>query len=162
MKNGKLEVMKDWRSSATIGFSPTPTLYKISWRGGSDEYVRCGADILLNGLQGDLVGEARCPVCGNTTRLVVAGRRIGGLEPRGAVLHVVEMPRDSGKIWIECESTHIFDKKSCFQNWISTYHGKKGDVYSIEDYHNKIVERKSASRQPPKYAPLRRGGGMVE
>ena len=162
MKNGELEEKKDRGNTVTVGFSLSPTLYKITWHGGNDEYVRCGADILLNGLQADLEGEAQCPVCGKKTQLVLSGGKIDGLEPRDAILHVVEVPTKSGRIWIECESTHIFDKAICLQSWISTYQGKKGLVTSLEHYNNKIVERESASRQPPKYAPQPRGGGTVK
>jgi len=31
-------------------------------------YVKCGADILINGLMTDLKAEAQCPSCGNITR----------------------------------------------------------------------------------------------
>jgi hypothetical protein len=139
-----LQENKPQSKPVTIGFSSTPTLYKLHWRRGGEEYVHCGADILLNGLQGDLEGEATCPVCKTKTQLAIAGRNIGGLEPRDAILHVVEMPTRSGRIWIECESTHIFDRKDCFQKWISGYSGKKGLVTSVEDYHRKLVERRSS------------------
>ena len=148
--------------SVTIGHSPTPTLYKITWHGGKDEFVHCGADILLNGLEADLTGEARCPVCGNKTQLVIASGKLDGLEPQDAILHVVEMPTKSGRIWIECESTHIFDKPACLHKWISTYSGKKGLVASVVDYHNELVARKeSRKRQPPTYAPLIGGGETI-
>jgi hypothetical protein len=136
---------------ATVGFSPTPTLYKLHWKGGNKEYVHCGADILLNGLQGDLEGEAQCPVCQNRTRLVITNGKIDRLNPRGAIVHVVEMPAKSGKIWIECESTHIFDKEECFRKWIAGYSGKKGLVASVEDYHNRLAERRSNRRRAPEY-----------
>ena len=136
---------------ATVGFSPTPTLYKLHWTGGHDEYVHCGADILLNGLEGDLEGEARCPICQNSTRLVIANGKIEGLDPRDAIIHVVEMPAKSGKIWIECESTHILDKKECFQNWIADYSGKNGLVASVADYHNRLIARRSNKQRPPQY-----------
>ncbi len=130
--------------SATVGPSVTPTLYRLHWRGGGEEYVHCGADILLNGLLCDLEGEATCPVCKTKTQLVIAGTSIGKLEPRDAILHVVETPTGSGRIWIECESTQIFDRKECFQKWISEYSGKKGVVTSVEDYHRMLVARRSS------------------
>src|SRR5690348_2728372 len=89
----------------TVGFSQTPTLYKLHWDGGNEEYVHCGADILLNGLEGNLEGEGRCPVCQNRTRLVIAKGKIDRLDPQDAVIHVVEMPTKTARIWIECEST---------------------------------------------------------
>jgi hypothetical protein len=136
---------------ATVGFSPAPTLYKLHWDGGNKEYVYCGADILLNGLEGDLEGEGQCPVCQNRTRLVIANGKIDELDPRDAIIHVVEMPTKSGKIWIECESTHIFDKEECFQKWIAGYSGKKGVVASVEDYHNRLTARRSNRRRAPEY-----------
>ena len=138
---------------ATVGFSPTHTLYKLRWDGGHEEYVHCGADILLNGLEGDLEGEAWCPVCQNRTRLVIASGKINGLEPRDAIIYVVEMPAKSGRIWIECESTHIFDKEECFQKWIAEYSGKKGLVASVVDYHKRLIARRSNRQKAPQYMP---------
>jgi len=128
---------------ATVGFSPTPTQYKLHWDRGNSEYVHCGADILLNGLEGDLEGEGQCPVCQNRTRLVIANGKIDDLNPRDAIIHVVEMPTKSGKIWIECESTHIFDKEGCFQKWIAGHSSKNGQVASVEDYHSRLTARRS-------------------
>jgi hypothetical protein len=136
---------------ATVGFSPTPTLCQLHWDEGNKEYVYCGADILLNGLEGDLEGEARCPVCQNRTRLVIANGKIDELDPRDAFIHVVELPTKSGKIWIECESTHIFDKEECFQKWIAGYSGKKGLVASVEDYHTRLTARRSNRQRAPEY-----------
>ncbi len=136
---------------ATVGFSPTPTQYKLHWDGGNSEYVHCGADILLNGLESDLEGEGQCPVCQNRTRLVIANGKIDELNPRDAIIHVVEMPTKSGRIWIECESTHIFDRKECIQKWIAGYSGKKGLVASVEDYHNRLTARRSNREKAPQY-----------
>jgi transcription elongation factor Elf1 len=141
------------KKSATVGFSPTPTLYKVHWDGGKEEYVHCGADILLNGLEGDLEGEAHCSVCGNRTQLVIADGKIDGLDPKDAMIHVVEMPTNSGRIWIECEATHIFDKQDCFQEWISKYKGKKGLVSSVDQYHDRLVARRSNKQKAPEYLP---------
>jgi alkylmercury lyase-like protein len=137
--------------SATVGLSPTPTLYKIHWDGGKEEYVHCGADILLNGLEGDLEGEAHCPVCGNLTQLVIADGKIDGLDPKDAMIHVVEMPTRSGRIWIECEATHIFDKQDCLQKWTSEYLGKKGLVASVEAYHDRLIARRRNRQKAPEY-----------
>jgi alkylmercury lyase-like protein len=106
---------------------------------------------LLNGLEADLEGGAQCPVCHNRTRLVIANGKIDRLDPRDAVIHVVEMPGKSGRIWIECESTHIFDKKECFQKWIARYSGKKGLVESVEHYHKRLVARRSERQRAPQY-----------
>jgi Alkylmercury lyase len=148
---GELPTDNSEHRPATVGFSQTPTLYKLHWDRRNEEYVHCGADILLNGLEGDLEGEAQCPVCHNRTRLVIANGKIDRLDPQDAVIHVVEMPTQSGRIWIECESTHIFDKKLCFQKWIANYPGKKGLVASVMDYHNRLTERRSNRQRAPEY-----------
>ncbi|HVH16594.1 MAG TPA: organomercurial lyase [Candidatus Angelobacter sp.] len=146
-------------TQTTVGFSPTPTLYRLQWqegpRTGQHEYVRCGADLLLSGLTGDLEAEARCPICGNFTRMTIVARKIHVLEPREALLHVVEMPNESGWFWIECEGTHIFDKQACLQKWVSTYKGKQGLVTSIEKYHDLIVRRRT---DPKKIVPITGNG----
>lgn len=135
----------------TVGLSPTPTLYQLHWQNGPHEgrkeFVHCGADLLLSGLNGDLDAKAKCPVCGTVTRILIVDQKIDGLEPKDAILHVVEMPTKSGRTWIECEATHIFDKKSCFQTWIATYNGKQGLVTSIRDYQDLIVQRRTDTRK---------------
>jgi hypothetical protein len=136
---------------ATVGFSPTPTLCQLHWDRGDKEFVHCGADILLNGLEGDLRGDGQCPVCQNHTRLVIANGKIDEMDPRDAIIHVVELPTKSDRIWIECESTYIFDREECFQKWIAGYSGKKGLVASVEDYHNRLTARRSNRRRAPEY-----------
>ena len=92
-----------------VGFSNTPTLYRMILPQRGDVYVKCGADILLNGLKTDLKAEARCPVCGSVTRFQVIQKRIEDLTPKDPILHVVEFdmrPEHLGGV--ECESTHIF------------------------------------------------------
>ncbi len=96
-------------------------------------------------------GEGQCPVCKNRTRLVIANGKIDELNPRDAIIHVVEMPTKSGEIWIECESTHIFDKEECFRKWIARYSGKKGLVALVEDYHNRLTTRRSNRQRAPEY-----------
>ena len=128
----------------TVGFSASPTLYRLHWNGRvGNEYVHCGADLLLNGLKGDIEAEAKCPVCGSRTQLVLADGKLDGLDPDDAIIHSVEMPTASGRIWIECESTHIFDRKSCFDQWRSKYSGKHGIVASVRDYHQRLIEKRS-------------------
>ena len=137
-----------------IGLSTTPTLYKLHWQDvscESPEYVRCGADLLLNGLNRNLDAEAQCPICGTITRLLIVDGKIDGLEPKDASIHVLEMPTRSERIWIECEATHIFDKKPCLEKWISEYKGKTGLVDSVENYHKLLVQRRSKRAT---YAPL--------
>jgi hypothetical protein len=80
---------------------------------------------LLNGLNRNLEGYAQCPVCGTTTRLSIVDGKIDGLDPGNAILHVLETPTKSGRTWVECEPTHIFDKKSCSEKWLSP--NTKGD-----------------------------------
>lgn len=142
-------------SQKTVGFSPISTLYRLKWRNGAREgereYVRCGADLLLSGLTGDLEAEARCPVCGNLTKLTIIDRKIHLLETKEALLHVVEKLNESGWVWIECGGTHIFDKPACLQKWASTYEGKRGLVTSIEKYHDLIVRRRT---DPQKIVPV--------
>jgi hypothetical protein len=139
------------KKSVTVGFSPTPTFYKLHWDGGKEEYVHCGADILLNGLEGDLEGEAHCPVCGSRIQLVIVDGKIDGLAPKDAMIHVVEMPTKSGRIWIECEATHIFDKQDCLQKWISTFKGKKGLIAPVEAYHDRLIARRGDRQKGPEY-----------
>lgn len=138
---------KNDTQESTVGFSPTPTLYKLQWQDdsgeGAEEYVRCGADLLLNGLNRNLDAEAHCPVCGTTTRLLIVDGKVDGLEPRNAIIHVLEVSTKSGRIWIECEATHIFDRKTCYEKWVSQYKGKPGLLTSVEDYHALLIQRRS-------------------
>ena len=127
-----------------VGFSPTPTLYRIVLAEIGEVYLRCGADILLNGLKTNLEAEARCPVCGAITSFCVAEKRIEDLTPRDPTLHVVEFEMEPGHLCVECQSTHIFDKKECLNKWQSTYAGKPGRVISLPEYMG------SLNRSPPR------------
>ncbi len=113
-----------------------------------DVYVKCGADILLNGLKTDLRAEARCPVCGNVTRFHVAERRIEDLAPKDPTLHVVEFEVGPGHLGVECESTHIFDRKDCLNKWLSNHTGTPGSVISLHEYMASLNQR-----QPKKVSP---------
>src|SRR5437870_11573907 len=90
--------------------------------------VKCGADILINGLKTDLRAEARCPICGTVTRFHVDNRRIEDLAPKDPTLHVVELEQGPGRMSIKCESTHTFDKKDCLTKALANYAGKQGPV----------------------------------
>jgi len=124
-----------------VGFSDKPTLYRMILPQRGDVYVKCGADILLNGLKTDLRAEARCPVCGNVTRFRVDQRRIEDLAPKSPMLHVVEFEMSPGHLGVECESTHIFDEKDCLTKWLSTYTGKPGRVISLPEYMDSLNKR---------------------
>ena len=124
-----------------VGFSDKPTLYRMILPQRGDVYVKCGADILLNGLKTDLEAEARCPVCGYLTRFHIAKRGIEDLAPKDPMLHVVEFGMREGHVGVECESTHIFDKKDCLTKWLSTYTGKPGLVISLPEYMNSLNQR---------------------
>ena len=131
-----------------VGFSDKPTLYRMILPPIGDVYVKCGADILLNGLKTDLRAEARCPVCGNVTRFRVDQRRIEDLAPKSIMLHVVEFEMSPGHLGVECESTHIFDEKDCLTKWLSTYTGKPGRVISLPEYMDSLNKR-----HPTKVSP---------
>ncbi len=124
-----------------VGFSKTPTSYRMILPERGDVYVKCGADILINGLNLDLRAEARCPVCGTVTRFHIGNRRIEELVPQDPTLHVVEIQLGQGRLNIICDSTHIFDKKDCLTSWLSTYTGKPGLVVSLPDYMDSLNKR---------------------
>jgi len=108
---------------------------------GADVYVKCGADILINGLKTDLRAEARCPICGTITSFHIDNKRIEDLAPKDPTLHVVEIQLGQGRLNIICDSTHIFDKKDCLTNWLSTYAGKPGLVVSLPEYMDSLNKR---------------------
>jgi len=124
-----------------VGFSKTPTSYRMILPERGDVYVKCGADILINGLKTDLRAEARCPVCGTVTRFCIDNRRIKDLAPEDPTLHVVEIGLGPGRLSIKCEATHIFDKKDCLAKWLSTYTGKPGLVTSLPEYIDSLNKR---------------------
>jgi hypothetical protein len=106
-----------------------------------DVHVKCGADILINGLKTDLRAEARCPSCRNVTRFHISNRRIEEGAPSNPTLHVVEIESGPGRLSIKCEATHIFDKKDCLTKWLSTYTGKPGLVVSLPEYMDSLNKR---------------------
>ena len=104
-------------------------------------YVKCGADILINGLMTDLKADAQCPSCGNITRFHIDNRRLEDVTPKDPTLHAVEIELGPGRLNIKCEATHIFDKKDCLTNWLSTYTGKPGLVVSLPEYMDSLKKR---------------------
>jgi hypothetical protein len=139
-----LKAMSHPSPTRLVGFSATPTLYRIALAERGDVYVKCGADILLNALKTDLEAEAQCPVCGIITRMRLIEGRIEDLTPRDPTLHVVEFEMSPGHLGVECKSTHIFDKRECLNEWLSTYAGKPGRVMSLPEYMG------SLNRSPPR------------
>lgn len=114
-----------------IGASTSPTPYKV--RTPTDQYVYCGADILLNGVQCDLKGEATCIVCGRLTKVRFVDGRISRVEPVGAVLHVVEI-RSPGQTQVVCEGSPLFDREECLRSWLKGYKGLPGRAYMLEEF----------------------------
>src|SRR5712664_984449 len=133
--------MSYYGSIRLVGFSDKPTLYRVILPQRGDVYLKCGADMLLNGLKSDLEAEARCPVCGYLTRFHIVKRGIEHLAPKDPMLHVVEFEMGAGQVGVECESTHIFDRKDCLTKWLSTYTGKRGLVISLPEYMGSLNQR---------------------
>ena len=131
-----------------VGFSNTPTSYRMILPERGDVYVKCGADILINGLKTDLSAEAQCPSCGNITRFHIDNRQIEDLAPKDPMLHVIEIGEGPGRLSIKCESTHIFDKKDCLTNWLSTYTGKPGRIISLPEYMDSLNKRPPTKVSP--------------
>jgi len=131
-----------------VGFSKTPTSNRMILPDGGDVNVKCGADILINGLKTDLRAEARCPVCGTVTRFHIDNRRIADLASKDPTLHVVEIEQGPGRLSIKCESTHIFDRKDCLAKWVSTYTGKLGLVISLPEYMDSLNKRLQTKISP--------------
>ena len=115
--------------------------------------MRCGADILLNGVRHDLEGEATCIVCKLTTRLTIVEGKISKREPSSAILHVVEIRSSGQNAQIVCEASPLFDKKECLQSWLKTYKGLPGRVYILQEYMDRaselISERVGPARPEP-------------
>ncbi|TMI39439.1 hypothetical protein E6H21_09145 [Candidatus Bathyarchaeota archaeon] len=131
-----------------VGFSDTPTLYRMILPERGSVFVKCGADILINGLKTDLRAKARCPICGTVTRFHIGKRRIEDLAPKDPTPHVVELEQGPGRMSIKCDSTHIFDKKDCLTNWLSTYAGKPGRVISLPEYLDSLNKRSPTKVSP--------------
>ena len=77
-----LKVVSYYGPIRLVGFSDKPTLCRMILPQRGDVYVKCGADILLNGLKTDLGAEARCPVCGYVTRFHIVRGESKILRPR--------------------------------------------------------------------------------
>src|SRR5437867_4771534 len=56
--------MPNYDPTKLVGSSTTPTLYRMTLPKEGEVYVKCGADILINGLKTDLRAEAQCPYVG--------------------------------------------------------------------------------------------------
>ena len=132
-----------------IGDSVSPTRYRIRLS-GTEHYLRCGADILLNGLKFDIEGEGKCIVCGAITLVKMKRQKLVELEPQTAVLHVVEVLMEQGRLGIECESTPLFDKRQCLHVWLKGYRGRPGVVYMPQEFLDHM------SRTRPDVQPIER------
>ena len=125
-----------------LGASLTPTRYKV--RILKDEYhVRCGADLLLNGMTLDVAAEGRCPVCDGFIRFQVKDGRVLELEPDTAILHVVELPMMvNGRHAIECEGSPLFDRQNCLQTWLNDYRGRPGSIHKPQEFLDRMIRAK--------------------
>lgn len=130
-------------SEMMIGTSSTPTRYKVRTPSG-EHYVRCGADLLLNGMRNDLEAEGRCSVCEQVIQFQVVDRQVLKLIPETSLLHVVEVLMANGKSDMKCEGSPIFDKKGCLQAWLNRYHGRPGSIFKPQAF----LDRMIALREP--------------
>lgn len=134
-----------------IGASPSQTPYKIKTRKG--QYVRCGADILLNAVGHDLEGEAKCTICGRSTHIETNQGKISKLDPPSAVLHVVEIREPGHNAQVVCEASPLFDRQECLQSWLNNYHGPPGRVYGIQEYMTRATDLVSERVGPIRSEP---------
>ena len=102
--------------------------------------MRCGADILLNGVGHDLQGEARCIICGRSAKVTIIQGKISKLDPAGAVLHVVEIRSPGQNAQVVCEASPLFDRHECLQFWLKNYDGPPGRVYGLHEYMARAAE----------------------
>jgi len=116
-----------------IGASPTPTRYKVRTQ-QREHYVRCGADLLLNGMNGDLEAEGRCPVCESIVRFQVKEKRVYQLRPSTSILHILEFLMDNGRVSIECEASPLFDSEECLRAWLNDYKGRPGSIFKPQEF----------------------------
>jgi hypothetical protein len=121
-----------------IGSSPTQTRYKVKTPTG-EYYVRCGADLLLNGIRSDLEAEGQCPVCEDIVRFRIRRRRIVELRPDTSILHAVELSMANGRIGIECEGSPLFDREGCLRNWLDNYHGRPGSIFKPQEFLDRMI-----------------------
>lgn len=121
------------RKPLIVGRSTVPTRYRVRMTSGED-YVMCGADILLTGIRNDLEGYAQCPVCERPVSFKLDKQRVRNLQPLGALLHVVEIPTEGGRLSVLCSASHIFDREECLRDWMQGYKGEEGGVYSLQGY----------------------------
>lgn len=119
-----------------------------------DQYVYCGADILLNGVQHDLKGEATCIVCGRSTRVTFIDGRISMVEPFGSILHVVEIRSPDGMAQVVCKGSPLFDREECLQSWLKGYRGLPGRIYTLDEFMRRasalVSERVGPAGSEPK------------
>lgn len=129
-----------------LGASLTPTRYKVRTLKG-EYHVRCGADLLLNGMTHDLEAEGQCPVCEGITRFQVKDGRVLVLEPDTAILHVVELSMMvDGRHAIECEGSPLFDRQNCLQTWLGDYRGRPGSIHKPQEFLDHMISARSSKR----------------
>ncbi len=120
-------------SPPVIGKSLSATGYRMK-RSESEDYVRCGADLVLNGIREDVEAHAQCPMCGAPVEFKVRNQRVEALNAQSSLLHVVERQLDSSRTWVECDGSPLFDKEECLQRWVKNYKGTVGKIYTLQGY----------------------------
>jgi len=132
-----------------VGPSTVPTRYKVTLQTGETSHVRCGADLVLTGLNYDLAAEGVCPVCETRVRFKMANSKLEGLTAPSAVLHVVVLPRTiHGRPFVECEGTNLFDTPECLNKWSQTYHGRPGREFTVQEYLDHLKDPARESSHP--------------
>ncbi len=130
-----------------IGESPTSSLYRIR-ASGREIQLKCGPDILLNGMRQDLEADANCPICQRPIRFRIVDRTVVHLEPPQPFLHAVEIVEGPGRLCVRCEASHIFDREECLRAWLSDYLGIPGSVYALQEYMDHVMTIEQHKSRP--------------
>ena len=127
-----------------VGETDAETTNKVVLDDGRSGSLSCAGDIHLTGLYSDAVGSAECPTCGRTIELAVRGRKVADLSPTTALLYYVRVALPSPTSFgIECETTNLFDRQSCLDEWLRSHPHVSGRTASPQGFIDEVVSVKS-------------------
>jgi hypothetical protein len=131
------------RVQPLIGESEVPTEHVLRV-GRQDHFVSCAIDLLLNAVNGPVVGRTRCPICRSDIRVKVDGLKITVLRPPGTVAFVHEVATPECEREVVCSDSNLFDSDLCLTAWRSSHGSVTGARYRIEEYLRRCADRRAS------------------
>ena len=135
-----------------VGACNFETPNKVEFDDGEMGFLGCAGDILLTGFFQDVRGKTACPICSRAINLEVRGRRVVSLQPQTALLHYVRYSNSNPTAFgIICESTFMFDGRSCLEGWLASHPMSDGQIGTPEHFLEEVILTKEGRTNKAKF-----------